>query len=98
MVYLDVEFPKNCNNCWALDDNGDYPMCLITKESRGYTFNTKENRMPNCPLLEVTYTTIESTSNYKTNIPKTCLRCPNHPVNGGTGICHCVIGSQMVTY
>ena len=26
-----------------------------------------------------------------------CTYCPNHPSNGGNGICHCVKGNQ-VTY
>lgn len=24
------------------------------------------------------------------NIPQCCLTCPNHPINGGSGICNCV--------
>lgn len=25
-----------------------------------------------------------------------CKNCPNHPSNGGTGICHCILGTQTV--
>ena len=25
------------------------------------------------------------------NIPQCCLTCPNHPSNGGSGICNCVL-------
>ena len=48
-----TEFPKNCAECWALDEYGDYPVCRITKEQRGYTFRTREQRMERCPLFEV---------------------------------------------
>ena len=48
-----MKMPKYCDDCWALDDNGDYPLCLITSHSRGYNFNTREKRMPDCPLVEI---------------------------------------------
>lgn len=47
-----VEMPKNCAECWALDEYGDYPVCRITQEQRGYTFRTTEQRMDLCPLEE----------------------------------------------
>lgn len=37
-------------DCFALDERGDYPMCRITGETRGYTFPVRERRMDNCPL------------------------------------------------
>lgn len=27
-----------------------------------------------------------------TYIPPYCKNCKNHPINGGTGICHCIFG------
>lgn len=51
-VYIKGEkMPKCCDECWALDDDGDYPRCRITEEQRGYTFRTRENRMSKCPLV-----------------------------------------------
>lgn len=51
-VYIKGEkMPKCCDECWALDDDGDYPRCRITEEQRGYTFRTKEKRMSRCPLV-----------------------------------------------
>ena len=50
MIEIDVSMPKCCDECFALDDNGDYPFCLISKDQRGYTFNVRKNRMPSCPL------------------------------------------------
>jgi len=28
------------------------------------------------------------------NIPLVCKRCRNHPSNGGSGVCHCILGNQ----
>lgn len=36
--------------------------------------------------------------NYKTDIPVSCRGCPNHPSNGGSGICHCILGGSQITY
>lgn len=47
---LVIDMPSCCDKCFALDDNGDYPMCLITQECRRYTFRTRELRMDKCPL------------------------------------------------
>ena len=52
MICIDKPMPKCCDECFALDDNGDYPFCLISQEQRGYTFPIREKRMPNCPLIE----------------------------------------------
>lgn len=37
-------------------------------------------------------------SGLKDNIPEACKNCPNHPSNGGSGICHCTLGAQPVMY
>lgn len=29
-------------------------------------------------------------------MPNACKNCPNHPSNGGTGICHCILGTQTI--
>lgn len=47
------EMPSCCDECFALDDSGDYPFCLITQEQRGYNFRTREQKMDKCPLKEV---------------------------------------------
>lgn len=31
-----------------------------------------------------------------TDIPSACQNCSNHPSNGGSGICHCIMGNQQV--
>ena len=29
-------------------------------------------------------------------VPRPCRSCPNHPTNGGSGMCHCILGSQTI--
>lgn len=31
------------------------------------------------------------------DIPSACQGCSNHPSNGGSGICHCIIGIPPIT-
>ena len=40
----------------------------------------------------------QSKINEISNIPPTCRECPNHPSNGGSGICHCILGNPQITY
>ena len=47
---LVIDMPNCCDECFALDDNGDYPFCIITQEQRGYNFRTREQKMDRCPL------------------------------------------------
>lgn len=47
---LIIDMPSCCNECRFLNDNYDYPVCLITQEQRGYTFRTREQKMDSCPL------------------------------------------------
>lgn len=50
---LMIDMPSCCDECFALDDNSDYPVCLITQEQRGYTFRTREQKMDRCPLKPI---------------------------------------------
>lgn len=53
IVISGATIPKCCDRCWALDESGDYPICRITGEQRGYNFNIFEKRMPKCPLIDL---------------------------------------------
>ena len=39
-----------------------------------------------------------STEYYKRNnyIPEACRNCSNHPSNGGSGICQCILGQTVI--
>lgn len=47
---LVIDMPSCCDECFALDDYGDYPVCRITQEQRGYNFRTREQKMSKCPF------------------------------------------------
>lgn len=47
---LVMDMPSCCYECFAFDDNGDHPMCLVTKECKGYRFRAREEKMDKCPL------------------------------------------------
>jgi hypothetical protein len=32
---------------------------------------------------------------YNDNIPNNCKHCSNHPSNGGSGVCHCILGNNI---
>ena len=34
----------------------------------------------------------------KVDIPESCKKCSNHPSNGGSGICHCILGSYPIRW
>ena len=35
---------------------------------------------------------ISTTPSIVDNIPAPCRSCSNHPSNGGSGVCHCILG------
>ena len=43
------------------------------------------------------YQMIVQYTNSNNNVPSPCANCPNHPQNGGSGICHCILGSPIIT-
>jgi hypothetical protein len=45
-------------------------------------------------ILAPPYTDTEDTI---ITIPDACKTCPTHPSNGGSGICHCILGLSPVT-
>lgn len=47
---LVIDMPKCCSECRFLNDNNDYPECIVTGETNGYTFRTREQKMDRCPL------------------------------------------------
>ena len=35
--------------------------------------------------------------NYWNETPEHCRNCPNHPSNGGNGMCDCILGDSTIT-
>lgn len=50
---LVIDMPNCCNECFALDDNGNYYTCLITQEQKGFRFKAREQKMDKCPLKPI---------------------------------------------
>lgn len=51
-----------------------------------------------CKPLEGNRTfTIPPINDTNDSVPPACRGCLNHPTNGGSGICHCILGNP-VTY
>ena len=38
---------------------------------------------------------LDAIDNTPTFIPENCKKCFNHPSNGGSGMCHCILGTQI---
>jgi len=53
MIQLDIPMPDCCYDCPFSDDSGDYPYCRALRQNRGYSFDTRKKRFPNCPLKPV---------------------------------------------
>lgn len=47
---LVMDMPECCDECSLLNYSFDYPVCIISGETRGYAFRTKERKMDKCPL------------------------------------------------
>ena len=47
---LVIDMPNCCYECRFLNDNYDYPECIVTGETKGYTFKVREQKMDSCPL------------------------------------------------
>lgn len=39
---------------------------------------------------------LEEIDKTPTYIPDNCKHCSNHSSNGGSGICHCILGSPII--
>ena len=79
-VVLNVEMPKCCDECPLFDDRWDYPTCYATGHSRGYNFDIRHLRMPDCPLTHVTEPVV-----YNFNVDR-CVIC-GEIVPEGTQVC-----------
>ena len=53
MIQINIPMPNNCCDCPFSDDSGDYPYCWVLHQNRGYTFDRRTKRFPNCPLKAV---------------------------------------------
>ena len=81
---------KGCDNCYyECFDEKAYPCSLcIRGVERKDMWVAKGKYSINPVWLK---------QRLETEIPSSCVNCPNHPSNGGSGICHCTLGNPTVT-
>lgn len=53
VLIKNMKIPKNCDDCPMFDDHYDYPYCNITSTCQGYKWSPLDQRMSNCPLVEI---------------------------------------------
>lgn len=77
------QYEKHCPNCgWS----------HIEKQQNDVVRTPYSEKRDNVNYLGGTWVV---TTDY-TYIPPACKACPNHPNNGGSGICNCTLGSPQV--
>lgn len=52
MIKINKPMPQCCDDCFAFDNNGDYPYCWVLHDFTGFNFNSAKYRMNCCPLIE----------------------------------------------
>ena len=87
------ECDRDCGKCDLLMDTDE-----IIK-AYGEIIKITE-RMINLQQYDPPYPNIQTTFkpwwNNDSLIPSACKNCSNHPSNGGSGICNCILGNQVV--
>ena len=79
------------------------PVDIHDELSKGFARIENVIREETAKMSEIIRQAVVSNEVYQYKIPNVfpiqdaCRNCPNHPSNGGTGICHCTLGSPSVT-
>ena len=95
---------KEGKKVWPPED----PVDIHDEISKGFARIENVIREESAKMAEIIReAVVQNTYQYKptaptiywpnTYIPEACRSCINHPSNGGTGICHCTLGSPSVT-
>lgn len=73
----------------------------ISVEELNELLQKEYERGRNSSIIRNGYSQIYEVNNknkWKDFIPESCKNCPQHPSNGGSGICHCILGTQPIMY
>lgn len=82
----------------------------LTVEELNELLQKEFDRGRQCPIpqINIPYVQVKDWKDFKykepefyttcDNIPEACRNCSNHPSNGGSGICHCILGQNPVMY
>ena len=64
-----------------------------SKDGKGHiTINGKDAE----PKDFLSHFEFQNIDTLKSNVPLSCQHCSNHPSNGGSGVCWCVLGNATV--
>lgn len=63
----------------VFEEAGNEPVEVVKRAIKLLTLITTDH----VPDMTLTYT------------PDACKACPNHPSNGGSGVCNCIMGTQQ---
>lgn len=55
------------------------------------------NKLPDSNFEKYKLPDTITAPSWTSDIPPSCKNCPNHPSNGGSGICNCTLGDYKVT-
>lgn len=87
MIKINMDMPKTCNDC---------PFLFYAKNCALRIKQVDLNSKPDwCPLIADEPITPPVLVQSYDQLP--CIYCPNNPKNGGSGICHCTLGTPKIT-
>lgn len=88
MIKINMDMPKTCNDC---------PFLFYAKNCALTIKQVELNSKPDwCPLIAEELITPTIKIN-KFTYQNPCTYCSNNPENGGSGICHCTLGTPKIT-
>ena len=93
-IYIkDVELPDNCLACpFTEKDDRMGTVCYFTNIAA-----LNIGRQKDCPLVYIPETQYQTSVNPVQSFgSNACQSCSNNPSNGGSGICHCILGTPTI--
>ena len=79
---------ESCNDCIYSEDTEE--ICILRRCAHAIK-RLKECYKPR-PSIPLPYTVVPTTT-----CQSVCAGCYNNPANGGSGVCHCIIGTSQIT-
>ena len=98
MIQIDMKMPEACGECPFSDDSRDYPYCWVLHQNRGYKFDRRTKRFPNCPLKPVQEKNVEDETSKLRNLCRVLFnRCRAAGSFGGAMCVYCGMRNECET-